>query len=165
MSWGRNKDFGAYMLPKRAGAEVDVTAAGTGDATEVNGTWIDTLDYESLEFLADYTATLETGETLSLALNVQDADDINGTGAADVSTDYLSALAATTLATGNSGGSVETGVYAIGIDLTMCKRYVRVQWTPDLSRSGTDTAKIIPMYILGGAKYPQSRTTRSTLRA
>lgn len=169
MSWGKTKDFGAYMLPKRAGAEVDMTAAGSGDNTEVDGAWIDTRDYESLEFILSFTATLETDETLKLvALNVQDATDINGSDAADVSSDYLGTIAAATaktLATGNSGGSVETGEYAVGIDLTMCKRYVRVQWTPDLSRGGTDTAKVIPLYVLGGAKYPQSRTTRTTIRA
>lgn len=165
MSWGQKKDFGAYMKPVRAGAEVDGTAGSTGDNTEVNGAWIDTRDYESLEFILSYTATLQAGETLALIANVQDADDIDGNGVADVSTSYLSALSSTTIATGESGGSTETGTYSVGIDLTMCKRFVRVQWTPNLSASGTDTFKIAPLYVLGGSKYPQARTDRSTIRA
>lgn len=165
MSWGQTKDFGAYMKPVRAGAEVDVTAAGSGDATEVDGAWIDTKGYESLEFILSYTATLQADETMTFAANVQDADTIGGSGAADVATTHLSAMAATTVATGDSGGSTETGVHSIGIDLTMCKRFVRVQWTPNLSASGTDTAKIGSLYVLGGAKYPDATTDRTTLRA
>ncbi len=165
MSWGKTKDFGAYMTPEYCGPSVAVTAAGSGDATEVNGAWIDTQGHESLEWIAYYTATLGDGETLSFAMNVQDADDAAGTGAADVSTDYLSALAATVAATGDSAGSTETGAFAVGVDLTMCKRYVRVQWTPDMSAGGTDTAAIIPGYVLGGSKYPAARASRKTIRA
>ena len=165
MSWGQTKDMGAYFKPVRAGAEVDGTAASTGDNTEVDGSWIDMQGFEGLEFIWSYTAALGSGETLDMIANVQDADDISGTGAADVSTDYLSALASTTIATGESGGSTETGAYSLGIDTTMCKRYVRVQWTPNLSASGTDTFKIVPLYVQTGAKYPPAHTTRTTLRA
>lgn len=165
MSWGKGKDLGAYILPKFAAAETDVTAGGAGDNTEVNGAWIDTQGFESLEFLMTYTATLAAAATLSLAANVQDADDISGTGAADVSTDYLSALPATVVSTGATGGSTNKGAYALGIDLTMCKRYVRVQFTPNLSAANTDTAKIGATYLLGGAKYPPANTARTNLRA
>lgn len=165
MSWGQTKDMGAYIKPVRAGAEVDGTAGSTGDNTEVNGAWIDMKGFESLEFVLSFTATLGSGETLALIANVQDADDINGTGAADVSTDHLSALASTVIATGESGGSTETGIYALGIDTTMCKRFVRVQWTPNLSASGTDTFKIGQLYLQAGAKYPPAHTSRTVLRA
>lgn len=165
MSWGMNKDFGAYMKPVRAGAEVDVTAGGSGDATEVNGAWIDTKGFESLEAILSYTATLAATETMTLAANIQDADTIAGANAADVSTQYLSALSATTVATGDSGGSTETGIYSVGVDLTMLRRFVRIQWTPNLSASGTDTAKIGSLYVLGGAKYPPANANRTVLRA
>lgn len=165
MSWGKNKDVGAYIKPVRAGAEVDVTAGGSGDATEVNSAWIDRKDFESMEFILSYTATLGAAATLALIANVQDADDASGNGAADVSTSFLSALSSTTLATGDSGGSTETGVYALGVDLTRLKRYVRVQWTPNLSAANTDTAKLSQLAILGGAKYPPANTARTVLRA
>ncbi len=164
MSWGQTKDMGAYMAPEHAGVAVSVTAGGAGDATEVNGAWIDTKEFESMEVLFDYTATLAEGETLSLAANIQDADDIAGTGAADVSTEYLTAMAATVVATGDSAGSTETGVYGMGVDLTMCKRYVRVQWTPDMSAGSTDTAEVKAVYVKGGSKYPPN-ANRTVIRA
>lgn len=165
MSWGQTKDLGAYIKPIRASAEVDGTAAGTGDNTEVSSAWIDTKGFDGLEFVLSFTAALQATQTLAVIANVQDADEIDGTGAADVSTAFLSALSSTVLATGDTGGSTETGEFQIGIDLTMCKRYVRVQWTPDLSATGTDTFKIGSMYLLTGAKYPPANAARVTLRA
>ncbi len=152
MSWGQTKDMGAYMAPEHAGVAVSVTAGGAGDATEVNGAWIDTKEFESMEVLFDYTATLAEGETLSLAANIQDADDIAGTGAADVSTEYLTAMAATVVATGDSAGSTETGVYGMGVDLTKYRRYVRCQVTPDLSATATDTANLQGIAVFGGGQ-------------
>lgn len=163
MSWGRNKDMGAYFETVHAGAEVDVTAGGAGDATEVNGAWIDVKGYDSIEFVVSYTATMADLETLSLAMNFQDADDSAGTGAADVSADLVSALASTVIATAGSGGSTETGTYSVGVPTSGMKRYIRAQWTPDMSASGTDTAKITAMYIKCGTKYPAARANRSTL--
>lgn len=165
MSWGMRKDLGAYIKPVYAGAEVDGTAASTGDNTEVNGAWIDRQGFESMDFLLAYTATLQQSQTLAVIANVQDADNINGGGAADVAVTKLTALSSVTLATGDSGGAIKKGCYQIGIDLTMCKRYVRVQWTPNLSASGTDTFKIQQAYLLTGSKYAPATTARSNIRA
>ena len=165
MSWGKTKDLGAYILASLAAASVAVTAGGSGDETEVNGLWLDTKGFESLEVALAFTTTLGAGETLSFAANMQDADDASGTGAADVSTNHLSALASTVFATGGAGGSTEVGAAQVGVDLTMLKRFVRIQFTPDLSAANTDTAEVNAAYILGGAKYPPANAARVNLRA
>jgi hypothetical protein len=165
MNWGNTKDFGACIKPMFAAVETDVTAGGSGDDTEVNGAWIDTRGFESLEAIISFTATLAANETLSLAAQVQHASLANGSDGEDVSTDHIKALASTAVATGEAGGSTETGVHALGIDLTMLKRYVRVQFTPDLSAADTDTAKVGMAYVLGGARNAPAHTARSNLRA
>lgn len=165
MNWGDKHDAGARFKTVFAAAEVDVTAAGTGDATEFNGALIDRKGFYSLDVALAFTAALQADETLSFIANFQDADELDGSGVADVSTDYAEALTSTLAATGDSGGSTETGSIQFGVDLTMFRRYVRVQITPDLSASGTDTAKISSLYILGGADKAPASADRVNLRA
>jgi len=140
-------DIGALLAARYASAGVDVTAAGSGDATEVDGAWIDRRNYTSMKAVIVYTTTLQSGETLSVAANLQDASDSSGTGAAD----FGDALTSTVQATGESGGSTETGVVELDFDLSAADRYVRLQFTPDLSASGTDTAELAAVYIIGGS--------------
>ncbi len=94
-----------------------------------------------------YTTTLAATKTLSLAANLQDATSSSGTGVADFGT----ALAATIVATGDTGGSTETGVVELDFDVSGADQYVRIQFTPDLNATGTDTASISAIYVLGGA--------------
>lgn len=140
-------DVGSCLAARYASAGIDATAGGSGDATEVNGAWIDRQNFGSVKVVVVYTATLAQDETLSVAGNLQDATDSSGTGAADFGTAYSSAVQAT----GGSGGSTETGVVEFDFDLQTAKQYVRMQFTPDLSASGTDTAEIAAIYVLGGS--------------
>jgi len=140
-------DSGAGLAVRYANVGTTATAGGSGDATEVDGAWIDRQGFNSITVAIPYTATLAEDETLSVAANLQDASDSSGTGAADFGT----ALAATVQATGDTGGSTETGAVKLTFDLTEADRYVRIQFTPDLSAANTDTAKLAAAYVLGGA--------------
>lgn len=161
MSWGKQKDAGAWYKPVYSRAAVAVTAGGTGDATEADGGWIDRQGFDSLDAVIAFTTALAADQTLTIAANFQDADTIGGSGAAD----FGEAHAATVYATGDSGGSTETGVAQIGIDLTMARRYVRIQFTPNLSRANTDTANLQQTYILAGAKDVPANPARVNLRS
>ena len=77
-----------------------------------------------------------------------DATSSGGSGVAD----FGDALAATVVATGGSGGSTVTGVVELDFDLTGAEAYVRAQYTPDLSATGTDTATLAVTYVLCGAE-------------
>jgi hypothetical protein len=140
-------DAGALIAARYAVAGVDVTAGGAGDNTEVNGAWVDRQGFNSLKVVIAYTATIADAATLAVAANLQDASDDDGTGVAD----YGTALASTVQATGNSGGSTETGVVELDFDVSGADRYVRIQFTPNLSASGTDTAEMAAVYLLAGS--------------
>lgn len=141
------QNMGALIGARYASAGVDVTAGGAGDATEVNGAWIDRRGFQSVKVVIVYTTTLAAAATLSIAANLQDASDSSGTGAADFGDAYASAVQAT----GESGGSTETGVVELDFDVSAADRYIRIQFTPNLSASGTDVAEIAAVYIVGGS--------------
>ena len=67
-------DIGELITPQACG-HATPTAAGSGDATEVDGAWIDRLGYSSAKLVIYYSATLTEAKTLSLAANMQDASD------------------------------------------------------------------------------------------
>lgn len=140
-------NVGALLAARYAAAGVDATAGGTGDNTEVNGAWIDRRGFNSLKVVIPYTATLAEDATLSIAANLQDASASDGTGAAD----YGDALASTVQATGDAGGSTETGVVELDFDVSGCDRYVRIQFTPNLSAANTDVAEMGAVYVLAGS--------------
>lgn len=140
------QNAGALLAARYASAGVDVTAGGSGDNTEVNGAWIDRLGFNSVKVVICYTATLAQSATLSFAANLQDASDGSGTGAAD----FGDALSSTAVSTGGTGGSTNTGVVELDFDVSGADRYVRIQYTPNLSASGTDVAEMGAVYILAG---------------
>lgn len=141
------QDVGACLAARHAAA-VSITAGGGSDNSEVDGAYVDARDFGSVKVVIHYTATLAAGETLSIAANLQ--EDADGTGSG---TDVTgSAYPSTVVATGGTGGSTETGVVEMDFDVSKLQRYLRVQFTPDLSASNTDTAIVSAVYILGGAE-------------
>lgn len=139
------RDIGAYIKTAFAGF-ADVLAAGAGDNVEVSGPWIDRLGFESLVASVGWFTTLADGEDLALAMNLQDATDSAGAGAADFGTALVSKVLVV-----NSGGGTEEGTEELDFDLSGARRFVRLQFTPNLSASGTDTADLVGQLILGGA--------------
>lgn len=134
------------LIAARYGAIATLTAGGTGDATEINGAYVDRLGFASVKVVVAYTATLAGGATLTIAANLQDATDDAGAAVAD----YGDAYAATVVATGPSGGGTVTGVVELDFPLYAAKRFIRAQATPDLSAANIDTARVAITYVLAG---------------
>lgn len=140
------RNVGSMLTTRLASVFTSLTAAGTGDATAVNGITIDRTALNlpgSAVFTTLFSAVLAATKTLSLATVIQHSDD-GSTWATYVSE------AATVVATGPTGGATVTGQHAINVNLRAAKRYVRSVVTPDLSATGTDTATIVEVAVLGG---------------
>lgn len=143
---------GAYCRSAFQAINKTATAAGAGDATEVNGDYVSRLGDHGLAMSAKlvitFTAALGQGETLTFAANFQDADDVSGTEAAD----YGDLVAATVVATGDSAGSTEKDTVEIDVDLSGAREFVRSQITPNLSRGATDTVEWSAALVFFGDK-------------
>lgn len=135
-------DIGSYVKAVVCGA-VSATAGGAGDNSAVTGASIDRLGYESCKLVIGYKTTLAASETLQFAVEYQESDD-------NSSWDTAVALqAATTAKTGaatNFHGDVE-----FDVDLGAKKRYIRFNFTPNMSAAGTDTAICMAVCVLGGS--------------
>lgn len=115
------------------------TAAGSGDATTVTGLTIDREGFGngtppmSALMSVIYEATLASGKTLSIGYAVQDSAD--GTNYSDYQTATYAVVS-----TGGSGGTTNKGQFNVQVNLTSARRYVRFNYNPDLSATGTDTS-------------------------
>lgn len=119
-------------------------AAGAGDNTAVTGASIDRLGYNSVKFAIAYKTTLGASETLQFAVAYQESSDNSSWDTA------VTLQAATTAATGALTNSV--GVVTFDLDLGGKKRYVRLNYTPNLSAGATDTFVTAASAVLGGAE-------------
>ncbi|HZP88648.1 MAG TPA: hypothetical protein VFB54_17700 [Burkholderiales bacterium] len=143
------RNIGALGDLLRLTDQASATAAGAGDATSVTGQTIDRANIAggvlplSALMAVLFSATLASGKTLSVAYAVQDSAD--GTNFSDYQTG-----AATVAATGPSGGGTVRGQYEIPVNLTSARRYVRLNFQPDLSATGTDTAVAIGAGFFAG---------------
>lgn len=148
------RSIGDLISVRRAAANTAATAAGTGDNTAVIGAIIDRVAIgtpQSAVLAIPFTATLGEDETLSIGYTVQEGQD---SGLSDAATLQTAALAV--VATGPSGGGTVTGTFEVNVPLMAAGRYVRANFTPDLSASGTDTAALAAVLVFGGAeRLPQ----------
>lgn len=138
-----NKDLKSESVAAHALAITAATAGGSGDATEVDGVSFDlsSATYKrpnSALFIVDAKTTLTTDKTLTITANLQDS--ANGSTWADI-TDP--AVILTITATGS-------GVGTLGFDLSRARRYVRIQATPELSATNTDTATFGGVVVFSG---------------
>lgn len=142
-------DIAALAAIRRLSDKADATAGGAGNNTLVDGYSLDREGFAggSLPNTALlgilFTATLAATKTLSIAVDVQHSAD--GSTWVDYATQ-----AATVVATGPTGGGTVTGQLPFGVDLTGANRFVRVNFTPDLSATATDTAELIACGAFGG---------------
>ena len=140
------RDIGSLIKVDRAAANVAVTAGGAGDATLVTGIIIDRAAIgwpESAVLAIPFTATLGASATLSLAYTVQEGNQSNLSDAAT--------LASATAAVVATGAGTVTGTFEVNLSLRGAGRYVRANWTPDLSAANTDTAALSAVLVTGGA--------------
>lgn len=159
-------DGGAYCRTAFEAINKTATAGSTGDATEVDCAWVSRLGDKGLAMSAKlviaYTTALGQGNTLSFAMNFQDADTVGGSGAAD----YGDAVSATVAATGDSGGSTETGTFEIDVDLGGAREFIRAQVTPDLNRANTDTLEWSAVLVFfGDGRQPATQAVASVAAA
>ena len=145
-----NLDVGAHETPVFSSHAVTGLAGGSGDNTEEDGAFhAPPANGQSFAVHVQFTATLGQGDTLSVALNAQDATDIGGTGVADFQT--TNSVTPTIVATGGAGGSTETGVFKAGYqDIRAHRGFIRSQTTLDLSAANTDTFSYSVTHVYGG---------------
>lgn len=143
--------IGDKISVRRATANAAATAGGAGDNTAVTGVIIDraALGWPRSAVVAiPWAATLAAAQTLSLAWTLQDGAAAN---LSDAATFASGASAPVATGPGSPAGQLE-----VNVDLTGARRYVRLNFTPDLSASGTDTAALSGVLVFGGAdRLPQ----------
>lgn len=145
----QQRNIGALGDLKRLTDHGTTVAAGSGDATTVTGNSIDREGFGTgslpLSALVGviFEATLASGQTLSIGYSVQDSAD-NSTFA-----DYQTATY-TTASTGASGGSTNKGQFNVQVNLTTARRYIRFNYNPKHSATGTDTSYSDGVGFFGG---------------
>lgn len=149
-----NTNIGAKISTKNAAGPAALLAAGAGDNSAVTGLVIDRLALgmpTSAELCLPFTATLAAAATLSLAVTIQHGDNA---GLSDAGT--FDSIANGVIATGPGGGGTVAGEIIRAINFKGAKRYVRVNFTPDLSAGGTDIARVGAVLAFGGGnRLPQ----------
>jgi hypothetical protein len=125
------------------------TAAGSGDATSITGLTIDRFGFgngsppDSALFGVLFESTIGSGKTLSIGYAVQDSAD--GTNWSDYQTATYAVAS-----TGGSGGTTNKGEFNVQVNLRSARRYVRFNYNPDLSATGTDTSYSDAAGFFGG---------------
>lgn len=146
--------IGDFISTARAAANTAVTAGGAGDNTAVTGVIIDRAAHgfaQSCVVAIPYTTTLAAAATLSIGYTVQTGEN---SGLSDATT--FNSAASAVVATGPGGGGTVTGVFEVNLPLIGAGRFVRVNFTPDLSAANTDTAALSAVVVFGGAdRLPQ----------
>lgn len=147
----RNQLAGA--VAKHALIIPTITAGAGNDNTELNGVVIDRQGALTAKVIVTATATLAAGKKLEVNLTLQDGDNSALSDAADVTAvlQPLGAADSEVLELLDSGsGSTMTGQFEMDISLDRLKRYMRVQAKGNLDATGTDTATIAVVVVLGG---------------
>ena len=148
------RNIGALIAVLGASANVAVTAAGSGDNTEVVGDILDRAiqgNPQSGVLAIQYTAMLTDGETLAISYDVEKGNTENLSDALLLATGVSQVVA-----TGPAGGGTVRGTFEVDLKLSGAGRYVRANFTPNLSASGADTAALSAVVVFGGAdRNPQ----------
>lgn len=158
MNMAQERNIGAYLAVKDGGASGEITAGGSGDATEVDGKTVDLLGLSAkfrsavLVFGAvQASGDIANTKVCSVTANLQDsADGSTWTDFTPTGESAVNIVSAQTIITGDGGATIISGTYAKAVDLSAARRYVRCQFTPDLSATGTDTATVQLTWVLGG---------------
>ncbi|GHC12558.1 hypothetical protein GCM10007291_07280 [Gemmobacter nanjingensis] len=148
------RSIGDLVAVKRAAANTAVTAGGSGDNTEVAGVIIDRAAIgfpQSCVVAIPFTATLAAAATLTIAFDVDEGND-----SALSDAEVLTSATAAVVATGPSGGGTVAGTFEANVSLAGAGRYVRLNFTPNLSAANTDTAALSAVIVFGGMdRLPQ----------
>jgi hypothetical protein len=138
----------ADIYPVFAGGVVAATAGGAGAAAAAAGTAIDLTAlpdrFEAVAFTIAATATLAATKSLTVAAKIETSSD--NTNWSDLTT------SATVLSLTSTAGDTQTGAAVLDVSLEYASRYVRLNFTPDLSATGTDTASISRTALFTGRR-------------
>ncbi len=148
-----SKNIGALVTPREGSLAQTATAGSTGDNTTHTGIAIDREELSStyggmpLSMVASvvYDATLASGSGLAVQVIVNDSAD-NSTFALYAENSNTSV----TVATGASGGGVSSGIVNLAVNLSLARRYIRIDHIPRLLRGGTDTSVTRAVAVMGG---------------
>lgn len=143
------RSIGDLIAVRRAAANTAVTAGGAGDNTEVVGVTLDRAQLgfpQSCVVAISFTATLAAAATLTIAWDIDEGNAANLSDA-----EVLTAQTATVVATGPVGGGTVTGTFEVSVPLMGAGRYLRLNFTPNLSAANTDTAALAAVLVFGGA--------------
>jgi hypothetical protein len=148
------------------GGRLSVTAGGAGDNTATTLVYIDRLPanagmFETAKLVIMTRAVLAQAATATLTVQLLDATSVGGAGAAN----FGSATPAAVIATGGTGGSTELVATEIDVDLSGAREFVAARVTLDMSASGTDTATVDAVWVLGGSDRGPVTQAVATVRA
>lgn len=131
------KNAGALCRVENAGDMVGATAGAGTDNVKVTSVAIDRMVSGAMANSAilafHYTPSLAAGETLSLTLSVLTDNESGGS--------YSTSVAVLPKTVIKTGASTAADVYQINLDLSEYRRYLKIETTPDLGASGTDTCR------------------------
>ncbi len=150
MSIYRYRDSGVDQHAVASHNAETITAGAGNDGVEVDGDWIDrTVKTQkglalSGKLVIQYNSIMVGAETLTIAANLQDADDAAGLNAADYGDPFVSQVVAT------SSGSPIAGVVELDVDLSAARGFISDQITVTLSAAGVDTVSVSAVLVLGG---------------
>lgn len=140
------RNIGDEITVRRAAANTAVTAGGAGDNTLVTGIIIDRFalgNPESVVVGIPFQAVLSAAATLQIGYTLQSGEAANLSDATTVITAALVTVA--------TGAATVTGIFERDVSLRGAGRYVRLNFTPDLSAASTDTAQLSAVLVFGGA--------------
>ena len=130
---------------------LDVAVYTAGSATYDNALYTtgytDRANFDSVVIGCNYTVGLASGESITCPGTIQHSDS---TTLASFS-DFVAVHLGTLTASGAALASPTIGALSNGINLEGAKRYIRFVAKPDLSASGTDTAKLSFFAVKGGS--------------
>lgn len=142
------RNIGDLIKVDRAAANTAITAGGGGDNTEVVGVIIDRAAIgwpESAVLAIPFSAVLGAGQSLQIGYTVAEGQQSNLADAATLVT------AAQAIVASSVGGGTVTGCFEVNFSLRGAGRYVRCNFTPNLSAANTDTAALSAVLVTGGA--------------
>lgn len=139
------RDMGAVIVAKNVCEITSLTAAGTGDATEIDGLDLDVTGHSSGKLIITADATLTTDKVLTVATKIR-----SGATAALCNAAVGAVLEAATNICTVSG---TTAKREIDVDLSAYGPFVAFDITPNLTATGTDTAILSATFISLPASY------------
>ncbi|MAF25365.1 hypothetical protein CL634_07300 [bacterium] len=157
-SFSHNHDIGARLKGFNALNAVVVTAGTTADGNQYDGFIYDRLSvggtntdlFLSAKCIVQYDAAgLANTVTATIAQQWQHSSSTASTAFSDI-TDIDGSTAVSTVVTGTTAVAAFSGVSEADLDLSQRKRYIRIQVTPTLSTTATDTVDIGAVLVFGG---------------